>query len=230
MTPYASQNARGAMHSSALSPSARINTSTRVNAGGTNGGTAPAGPANGRISESSASKNSQTPALDQAFEKAGNEVKLSEAELKIVESLKKTDRAVRQHEMAHIAAGGQYITSGARLEYKKGPDGQRYAVAGEVSIDTSPVPGDPAATAEKMRKVQQAALAPASPSSTDRAVASKASALAVKAASEMMAKQAEQQAAAGENKALGNHKAAAGTYAKVQNPDPETGMTLNTAA
>ncbi|MFO7749468.1 MAG: putative metalloprotease CJM1_0395 family protein [Desulfobacteraceae bacterium] len=224
MTPYASQNARGAMPPSALSPS------VKVNAGGADTGIAPAGPASDRVSDSGTSKGSQTPARDQAFEKAENEVKLSEKELRIVESLKQTDRAVRQHEMAHIAAGGQYITSGARLEYKKGPDGQRYAVAGEVSIDTSPVPGDPAATAEKMRRVQQAAMAPVSPSSTDRAVAAKASALAIKAASEMMAKQAEQRAAAGETRALGNHKAAAGTYAKVQTPDPETGITLNTAA
>ena len=35
---------------------------------------------------------------------------------------------------------------GASYEYDNGPDGKRYAVGGEVSIDTSTVSGDPQAT------------------------------------------------------------------------------------
>ena len=50
----------------------------------------------------------------------------------------------------------------------------RYAVGGEVSIDSSPVEGDPAATITKMEQVKRAALAPAEPSGQDRSVASSA--------------------------------------------------------
>ncbi|MEM6357195.1 MAG: putative metalloprotease CJM1_0395 family protein, partial [Pseudomonadota bacterium] len=47
---------------------------------------------------------------------------------------------------------------------------------GSVSIDVSPVPGDPEATIAKMQQVKAAALAPAEPSSADRRVATVAEA------------------------------------------------------
>jgi len=50
-----------------------------------------------------------------------------------------------------------------------------YAVGGEVSIDTTPVKGDPQATVAKMETIKAAALAPADPSGQDRAVAAEAS-------------------------------------------------------
>jgi hypothetical protein len=109
----------------------------------------------------------------------------------VVEQLKSIDQEVRSHEMAHIVAGGRYVTSGARLDYRRGPDGKSYAVAGEVSIDTSAVPGDPQATAEKMRTVQRAALAPAAPSAQDRKVAARAASAAAKAMAELMLMQSE---------------------------------------
>lgn len=99
---------------------------------------------------------------------------LSAEEKKQVEKLKRTDREVRAHEQAHSAAGGQYTRGGASYEYASGPDGKKYAVGGEVSIDTSPVSGDPQATIRKMMIVRKAALAPASPSGQDRAVAAAA--------------------------------------------------------
>ncbi|MFG0316505.1 MAG: putative metalloprotease CJM1_0395 family protein, partial [Planctomycetota bacterium JB042] len=46
---------------------------------------------------------------------------------------------------------------------------------GEVSIDVSPVPGDPEATIRKMEVVRKAALAPQEPSVQDQRVAQKAS-------------------------------------------------------
>ncbi len=100
---------------------------------------------------------------------------LTSQERKEVTHLKRVDRKVRAHEQAHVAAGGQYVQGGANFEYTTGPDGKRYAVGGEVSIDTSPVKGDPQATIRKMRTVRQAALAPAEPSGQDRQVAAKAS-------------------------------------------------------
>ncbi|MBF0377111.1 MAG: SprA-related family protein [Desulfamplus sp.] len=152
-----------------------------------------------------------------------NEADFSDSELALLKELKKSDIEVRTHEMAHIAAGGQYVTSGARLEYQKGPDGVSYAVAGEVSIDTSPIAGDPQATVEKMRQVQRAALAPASPSNQDIKVAANAGALASKAMSEMILLQSKERIEANENKAFGSLSArqAADSYSKVNSMPTE---------
>ncbi len=83
------------------------------------------------------------------------------------------DREVRMHEAAHQAAGGG-LAGAASFSYETGPDGKRYAVGGEVSIDMGSE-RDPAATIAKMQRVRAAALAPADPSSQDMAVASQAS-------------------------------------------------------
>lgn len=91
-----------------------------------------------------------------------------------VRRLRQRDQEVRAHERAHMAAGGHYAGS-PRYEYERGPDGRHYAVGGSVAIDTSPVHGDPEATAEKMQVVRRAALAPAKPSAKDRRVAAEAS-------------------------------------------------------
>lgn len=112
----------------------------------------------------------------------------------LVEELQKVDAEVRAHEMAHIAAGGEYITSGANFSYRQGPDGKNYAVGGEVSIDTSPEPGDPEATLQKMQRVRAAALAPAQPSSQDLKVASNAASLTAKAMAEITQLKADEQA------------------------------------
>jgi hypothetical protein len=114
---------------------------------------------------------------------------LTRAQQEEVQQLQQRDREVRSHEQAHIAAGGAYIRSGARYEFERGPDGQNYAVGGEVSIDTSPVKGDPEATIRKMQTVRSAALAPAEPSNADRAVAAKAAQLAARARVEEMTEQ-----------------------------------------
>jgi len=83
------------------------------------------------------------------------------------------DREVRAHEQAHAAVGGSYAGAPS-YTYTHGPDGQRYAVAGEVSIDTSAVANDPQATLSKMEIVVRAALAPAEPSAQDLRVAAQA--------------------------------------------------------
>lgn len=111
---------------------------------------------------------------------------LSQAEKQLVNQLKQRDTRVRNHEMSHLAAAGALAMSGASYEYQKGPDGKKYAVGGEVHIDTAPVPGDPEATLQKMQQVKRAALAPADPSSQDRRVAAKATAAAAKARAEIM--------------------------------------------
>jgi len=99
---------------------------------------------------------------------------LSQEELQVVSKLQARDNEVKAHEQAHIAAGGQYVRGGAHFEYQTGPDGEKYAVGGEVSIDVSKESGDPQATITKMQVVIRAALAPANPSSQDRSVAAQA--------------------------------------------------------
>lgn len=98
--------------------------------------------------------------------------------------LKKTDSEVRTHEQAHKTAGGPYAGS-IQLEYTTGPDGRRYATAGEVPIDASPVRGNPEATITKMEVVKRAALAPQNPSPQDRAVAAQADAAKAQAQTEL---------------------------------------------
>lgn len=125
---------------------------------------------------------------------SGTESELTQEEKLLVAELENVDTEVRAHEMAHIAAGGEYITSGATFSYQQGPDGKSYAVGGEVSIDTSSEPGDPEATLQKMRQVRAAALAPAQPSSQDLKVASNAASQATKAMAEITQVTAEEQA------------------------------------
>lgn len=83
--------------------------------------------------------------------------------------LRATDRKVRAHELTHIAAGAG-LTGAASFTYQLGPDNQRYAVAGEVSIDISSG-DDPEETIAKAQQIRAAALAPADPSPQDRKVA-----------------------------------------------------------
>lgn len=143
-------------------------------------------------------------------------------ELKLLEELKIADAKVRQHEMAHIAAGGKYITSGANFTLKKGPDGQNYAVAGEVRIDTSPIPGDPEATIQKMNQVKNAALAPSDPSPQDLKVASNAASEALKALSELMINQLKGRMNTDGQKAFENYKKAADSYEKINSIESST--------
>ncbi len=110
---------------------------------------------------------------------------LSPEAQRVVAALKQGDQQVRAHEAAHQGAAGGLARGGATYTYKRGPDGQLYAVAGEVSLDTSPVQGNPQATLAKAQRIIAAALAPADPSPQDRAVAASAAAMAAKASTEL---------------------------------------------
>jgi hypothetical protein len=120
------------------------------------------------------------------FEKKGEGEKthstgeISEDEKAEVDKLKQIDRQVRTHEQAHVGAGGNLVRQGASYQYKTGPDGVRYAVAGDVQIDTSPEK-DAKATIQKGQRIIAAALAPADPSPQDRRVAADAAAMISKA-------------------------------------------------
>ncbi|WP_425073245.1 putative metalloprotease CJM1_0395 family protein [Sagittula sp. S175] len=111
---------------------------------------------------------------------------LSEADRNMVSKLQARDREVRAHEQAHKSVGGA-LAGGASYTYQAGPDGQRYAIGGEVPIDVAPVEGDPQATIDKMNQVKAAALAPAEPSSADRQIASMADAQRARAVADLAA-------------------------------------------
>lgn len=110
---------------------------------------------------------------------------------KTIEKLQARDREVKAHEQAHISAAGGLALGGASFTFATGPDGNRYAIGGEVSIDVSPVPNDPRATILKAETIRRAAMAPANPSSQDHSVAANASAMANKARAELIQLQRE---------------------------------------
>ncbi|MDR1744955.1 MAG: hypothetical protein LBS30_04290 [Planctomycetota bacterium] len=146
---------------------------------------------------------------------------MSEGEQRRLQELRNADREVRAHEQAHQAVGGQYA-GGASYEFEQGPDGQSYAVAGEVSIDVS-AESEPEATIAKLRQVRAAALAPAEPSGQDRSVAAAAQAAEMEAQGQL----AEQQAAgAGETGNAG--QTAAGTDGDDAGAVGETSMATPT--
>ncbi len=115
-------------------------------------------------------------------QKAGQR-ELTEEERSTVEKLKKEDADTKAHERAHQSAGGQYA-SAPSYEYRRGPDGKNYAVAGHVNIDVSEE-DTPEATLRKMQTVISAAKAPADPSSQDMKVAAQATQKAAEARMEM---------------------------------------------
>lgn len=111
---------------------------------------------------------------------------------KVIAKLRARDLEVRAHEQAHAAAAGGLATGGPTFTYERGPDGKQYAVGGEVNIDTSPVAGNPEATIRKAQQIRSAALAPADPSSQDRAVAASTASLEAQARQEIQEKKDEE--------------------------------------
>lgn len=108
-----------------------------------------------------------------------------------VKELQARDTEVRAHEQAHLSAAGKYATGGASFSFQTGPDGQQYAIGGEVGIDTSSIPDDPEATIAKMQTLQRAATAPAEPSGQDARVAAQAAQAASAARAEIASQQFE---------------------------------------
>lgn len=109
---------------------------------------------------------------------------LSEEQQQQVKDLKKRDQEVRAHEQAHLAAAGGMARGGAALSYETGPDGRKYAVGGEVQI-VMRSGRSPEETIRNARQVQAAAMAPASPSSTDQQTAAAAARMEQEARAEL---------------------------------------------
>ncbi len=115
----------------------------------------------------------QAAAEEQDSSSAAPQRELSEEEQRQVEQMRDRDREVRIHEQAHVAAAAG-LAGAPVYEYETGPDGRRYAVAGHVDL-RSGGHSDPEKALQEAETVKRAALAPSSPSSTDRAVAAEAS-------------------------------------------------------
>lgn len=138
-----------------------------------------------------ASDNLPDNAEDQSAGKEGAEdQQQQQAQQREVRELSKRDREVRAHEQAHASVGGQYAAA-PTYQYETGPDGRRYAVGGEVSIDISDEP-TPEQTLRKMQQVKAAALAPAEPSPQDLRVASEATQKAFDAQTEINEQRSEE--------------------------------------
>ena len=130
---------------------------------------------------------------DARTEKTPKRGELTQEQQRQVEALKKRDREVRQHEQAHLAVGRDLVLGGPSYTYETGPDNKQYAVAGEVSIDTSPG-RTPEETIPKAQHIRETALAPAEPSPQDRSVAAKASSMESEARHALMLQQREEKA------------------------------------
>ncbi len=105
-----------------------------------------------------------------------------------VKELKKQEDKVMQRVNARLAAGGD-ICERPTYQYKLGPDGVRYKVAGEVKIDISPCK-TPEETIAKMQRVKKAAMSSPEPSPDDRAIYDEADRIAQMAQAQLVQERA----------------------------------------
>lgn len=119
---------------------------------------------------------------------AGDAAELTQEQQRQISQLKQIDTKVRAHEQAHISVGADLVIGGPTYSYQTGPDNRRYAVSGEVSIDTSPA-RTPEETIPKAQHIRATALAPADPSPQDRSVAAQAGQLEQQARRELAIQQ-----------------------------------------
>lgn len=185
----ASQNRENPYLSTPASPASAAGQKSAAQAAGGTPGASQSQPA--ESAEGDTASADQNPRADDSVRQQQQEA----ADQALLAQLRARDREVRLHEAAHAAVGGRYAGAPA-FQYDRGPDGRNYAVGGEVSISTGPVPGDPQATIEKARIIRAAALAPAEPSAQDRRVAAEAAQLELDARSELQQQEVEARAAA----------------------------------
>lgn len=88
------------------------------------------------------------------------------AEASALTELQRADVGVRVHEGLHYRAAGGVAQGGVNLEYIQGPDGQYYAVAGHVDVQTSTTT-DPEKAAREAQAFAMAASAPGDASAQD---------------------------------------------------------------
>lgn len=151
---------------------------------GTSGSGQESSQGNGTNDDSSDDKN--TSAQDQDSVRSEQDTSKDDyAEKQIIRNLESRDKEVRNHERAHASVGGAF-TGSPSYSFEIGPNGKKYAVGGEVSVDVTPVAGNPKETIAKMKKIQAAALAPANPSAQDVRVAATASSIILESQAELI--------------------------------------------
>ncbi len=133
------------------------------------------------------------------MDEAGSEQDLTQEEQAQLAELQATDQRVRAHEQAHAAAGAYNV----RYDYQTGPDGKQYAVGGSAQIATTTNSSDPDGRIAEARKMRNAALAPADPSSEDMAVAAKATRIEMEAQVQKLEEQVEEQRQTGDEDEAG---------------------------
>ncbi len=102
-----------------------------------------------------------------------NPNQLSRSEREQLRRLKQRDQEVRLHEMAHMVSAGPYASGPPSFTYQVGPDGKRYAIGGEVNVDTAPEE-TPEATILKMQTIRRASVSTTDQSVKDVQVAAQA--------------------------------------------------------
>lgn len=137
--------------------------------------------------------NSDAAAAEKKTQQA-SKTELSTEQQQQVRELQVIDQKVRAHEQAHLAAGRELIVSGPDYSYTYGPDGKRYATAGEVGIDTS-AEREPEENIDKGQRIQATALAPADPSPQDYRAASLGSRLESEGRRDLVVQQQSERAA-----------------------------------
>jgi hypothetical protein len=94
-----------------------------------------------------------------------------------------------QLEQVRLAAARLYARGSPQYEYRLGSDGKLYVVGGGVTLDVSPVPGNPQGTTANMEGFRRADLALGQPSVQDYSVASRASYEILRTRMELMSQQ-----------------------------------------
>lgn len=125
-----------------------------------------------RLEETKLAEQQQTEGLPDGVKGADGD-DLDVLEKAALTEMQSRDREVRAHEQAHQSAAGSLSSGGPSFTYETGPDGQQYAVGGEVQISLKEG-STPEETIRLAQQARAAALAPGEPSGQDLSVASKA--------------------------------------------------------
>lgn len=154
---------------------------------------------------------------------AGTNQELTPQEQQQLAELKQTDAQVKAHEHAHKSTAAGLTTSGPNYEYETGPDGKKYAVAGDVNVSYQKS-SDPEVNLKNAQQLKAAALAPADPSSQDRKVAMQADREIAQARQEIMEEQnqTEEEEETSATSAAGSMTPASETESDTQNNTAET--------
>ena len=180
--------------------------------------------ANGTSSDNSSDKASSAQDASSGNDNKKNTTvdgkELTDAEQQQLDELKSRDSEVRQHELAHQSAGGQYASSPS-YDYQTGRDGKKYAIGGHVNIDVSEE-STPQKTAQKMQQVIQAARAPAEPSGQDLKVASEAQQKLAEAQTQMMQESMQSQSSDDSSESSGDDESSSDQSGAVKESDNKT--------